>query len=386
MPPRTRRRSRLHKWQRYLTIAGEAGTIAMSLRDRPTRLDWIGVGLRAVGVALKVHGERQLARASDPWRYFDNPAGEPWVEVPEEFRRTVVTYAEGAVVDEAYWDGDEKSPFLCRARIGDEVVAWIGEGTSILDGPYVRAERVSETYRVLGERMRRRLGGSRLLYNTAGLGLDPFVGDVAVATAQMRALGARMRMFLAAGFARSYLFVGPPGTGKSVAIRWLVDSLSLSSVRIDMTALARLHHGNGAAITTSLETLLQLLRPDVMILDDLDRVRVSAQLLAFLELATRTCRIVLASANCLDHMLGAAIRPGRFDEVITVDRLDPDVLRTLLGADQDLFDRLADLPAAYVSDFLKRRLVLGRDAALAELAELVARSTKIGGAVERDDD
>ena len=384
---RTRNRNRRQKWQRYLSIAGEAGTIAMSLRDRPTRLDWIGVGLRAVGVALKVHGERQLARTRDPWRFFSDVAGEEWTEVPDEFKRLVVTHTEKVAVDERYWDGGEQSPFLARGTIGDETVAWIGEGNAIVDGPYVREARREATYRVLGERVWRRLGGARLIYGSAGLALDPFAGDAtAIATAQMRELADRMRRFLAADLARSYLFAGPPGTGKSIAIRWLVDELALTSVRIDLAALSRLHSGYSQPVTTSLETLLQLMRPEVMILDDLDRIRVSAPLLAFLELAGRTCKIVVASANCVDAMMGAAIRPGRFDEIIPVDRLDPCVLRTLLGSDQDLFDRLAHLPAAYVIDFLKRRRVLGRAPALADLAELEQRSTKIAAGAGKDDD
>ena len=49
MPPRTKQQARDRKWGRYLKIAGDAGTIAMALRDKPTPLDWLGVGLRAMG-------------------------------------------------------------------------------------------------------------------------------------------------------------------------------------------------------------------------------------------------------------------------------------------------------------------------------------------------
>lgn len=82
--------------------------------------------------------------------------------------------------------------------------------------------------------------------------------------------------------------------------------------------------------------------------------------------------------------MGAAVRPGRFDDIVRVDRLDPVVLRTLLAADADLHERLATLPAAYVVEFATRRRVLGREQALVELDELIDRAKQIAGSAECD--
>jgi hypothetical protein len=76
-------------------------------------------------------------------------------------------------------------------------------------------------------------------------------------------------------------------------------------------------------------------------------------------------------------MLGAALRPGRFDEVVKVDRLDARLLRSLVGDDEELAERVRDLPVAYVAELVKRRDVLGRDRALAELDELCARRAMV---------
>ncbi|MBA3461671.1 MAG: AAA family ATPase [Deltaproteobacteria bacterium] len=386
MPPRTRQQARNHKWGRYLKIAGDAGTIAMALRDKPTPLDWLGVALRAFGLGLSVRDERRRAEAGDPWKYFADVTGEEWLEVPDEFRRLVLDHVTGVEVDESYWDGDPQSPFICRGKIGDEVFAWIGEGNGIADGPYLIAARQTEGYRALGEKLWRRLGGKHLLYGTSGLALDPFAAEGVVATTQMRELRDRMRKFVDAGQARSYLLGGPPGTGKSVAIRWLIEQLGLTSVRIDLGVLAKLHGTHSTSLSTSLETLLRLLRPQAMILDDLDRIAVTAPLLSFLEMARRTCVVVIGSANSIAKMMGAAVRPGRFDDIVRVDRLDPVVLQTLLADDADLHGRLAELPAAYVVEFANRRRVLGREQALFELDELLSRSKQIAGSAECDSD
>lgn len=386
MKPRNTKTSRAKRWGRFLKIAGDAGTIAMSLRDKPSRLDWLAVGARVVSLAMNIREERRRAEAGDPWKFFSDIEGVEWTEVPEEFRRLVMENATDATIDERYWDGEETSPFICKGLIGDELVAWIGEGQNVVDGPYILASRQIETYRALGDRLWRRIGSEHVLYGMTGLVGDPFVGDGVVATAQMRELGTRMKAFLDAGESRSYLLAGPPGTGKSVAIRWLVDSLGLSSVRIDLAVLARLHGTHSPTLATSLETLLRLLRPRAMILDDLDRVAVTAALLAFLELAQKTCQVVIASANSVDKMMGAALRPGRFDDIVRVERLDPDVLRKLIHDDAALFERLAPLPAAYVVEIVKRMRVLGRDQAMGELDELVSRSGKISASADCDAD
>ena len=387
MPPRTKQQARTNKWARYLRIAGDAGTIAMALRDKPTPLDWLGVALRAIGLGLTVRDERRRADARDPWKFFSDVRGEEWLEVPDEFRRLVLDHVAHVEIDETFWDGDPASPYICRGKIGDEVFAWIGEGQNgIADGPYLLATRQTESYRALGEKLWRRLGGKQLLYGNAGLALDPFTSDGVVVTAQMRGLQDRMRCFVEAGQPRSYLLGGPPGTGKSVAIRWMISELGLTSVRIDLGVLARLHGSHAASLSVSLETLLRLLRPQAMILDDLDRVAVTAPLLAFLEMARRTCLVVVGSANSVQKLMGAAVRPGRFDDIVRVDRLDPIVLQTLLAADADLHPRLADLPAAYVVEFAARRRVLGREQALVELDELVARSKAIATSAECDTD
>ncbi|MGE0549216.1 MAG: AAA family ATPase [Kofleriaceae bacterium] len=358
----------------------------MSLRDQPRPLDWIGVGLRVIGLGLTINDERRRANAGDPWRYFSDVAGDEWTEVPEEFRRLMIEHVQSPQVDEAYWDGDVDAAYVSRGRIGDEVVGWVAERDKIVDGPYVLTKRQVETYSALGDRVWRRLGTRYAYYGSSGLVGDPFANNDVIATAQMTNLATRIKRFVDAGEPRSYLLAGPPGTGKSLAIRWAIGSLGMTSLRIDLAVLARIHGTFGSSIPTSLETLLRLLRPRAIILDDLDRIDVTAALLAFLELAQRTSVVVVASANSVTKMMGAALRPGRFDEIIRIDRLDPEVLRTLLGDDGDLFDRLAALPAAYVVELMKRRRVLGRDTAVAELDELIARCDKIRASSDSDSD
>jgi hypothetical protein len=367
--------ARARRWERYLGLAADAGEILMSLRDRPTRLDWVALAFRAASFGLRVRAEKRRLESRGPWSYFESSGSSPeWLSIPDEFEGMVLEHIAGVEVADETWDGEPDSDRVYLATIGGEQVGWIGDGQGEpLAGPYLRAARERETYRALGERIWRGLGTRHCLFAKGGLGPDPFAGAHLGATTQLRELHGRLVRFLELGLHRSCLFVGPPGTGKSTGIRYLAAALGLQSLRVDLSALGQSRAAQVSDTPVWLETLLKALAPEMLILDDLDRVGCGGELLHVLELAAATCRIVLASANGTDKMLGAVLRPGRMDEVIRVDRPDLELLRALLGEDADLAERLSSLPVAYVSEFVKRRQALGRERALAELDELCAR-------------
>lgn len=392
---KNRDESRWLRFERYLEMASEAGSIAMSLRDRPTKLDWLAVGARALGLGARIRAESVRARATNPWDFFDSDfsgAAETdapgWIEIPEEFRRMVFLHVTEAEREDSCWDGSVSADRVWLGRVGDEVVGWIqNAGGDVVDGPYLLREREEQTYAAIGERLWRRLGSGAAAYSRSGLVADDHDLAGVVPSEVMRGLRDRIGRFLEAGFSRSYLFAGPPGTGKSVCIRYLAGALGLKSLRVDLSVLSD-HYGYHAdhAVASSVETLAKLLRPDLMILDDIDRVKGSGRLLHFLEFAAREFKLVLASANCTEAMMGAALRPGRFDEVITIDRLDRQVLESLIAdGDDELFAELEKLPIAYVSEFIKRSQVLGREAARAELGQLIKRLAMVNGKTNSGD-
>lgn len=369
------------RFERYLELASEAGSIAMSLRDKPTRLDWFAVGARALGLGAKIRAESARARAADPWEYFETEDPK-WTEVPEEFRKLVFQHITEAERQDSHWDGSIGADRVWLGRVGSELVGWLQNAAGdVVDGPYVLAARERETLGAIGARLWKRLGSDAAAYTRDGLVADPVSLDGILPSALMSDLRDRIDRFLAAGISRSFLFVGPPGTGKTVCIRYLAGSLGLSSLRVDLAVLSD-YYGYHAdtSITNSVETLAKLLAPDMMILDDIDRVRSSGRLLHFLEFAAREFKLVLASANCTQQMMGAALRPGRFDEVVTIDKLDPRVLASMVnGCDPGLLAKLESLPIAYVAEFVKRRDVLGHERAAAEVDDLVKRLAVVNG-------
>src|SRR5262245_5926437 len=118
MRPQTKRTARLKRWERYIALAADAGAIAMNLRDQPKPLDWLGVGLRLVGLGIRVRAEHRALRSKNPWRYFDAPGlDRPWFEVPEEFRRLFIDHTADVAIDEDFWDGSEDGARVCLGKV-----------------------------------------------------------------------------------------------------------------------------------------------------------------------------------------------------------------------------------------------------------------------------
>lgn len=373
-PPR--KESFARKLTTYLKLAADVAGIVMDLRDNPSRKDWYSVALRSANVGLTWFNDRKKAgRPRGTWEFF-NDDGRGWSTFPREFKLAVTLSAKDLVVAEEYLDSDVKHPFACLAKLDQEVVGWVVDNGQVTDGPYYRSDRQAETFSALSKIIWKNLAGKHLLYAPDGLVLDTLSSQAAIPTENMDKILDRMMKFLKANEARSYLFIGAPGTGKSLTIQWLTKVLNLTSVRVDLGVLSADADSRGGSVTASLETMLRMLRPDVMILDDLDRIEVNATMLAILERARENCKIVIASANHLGALTGAATRPGRFDDILTFDKLDIEVIRSILGEFKSLASKVEHLPAAYVTEFARRCRVLGKAQALKDLEELTLRASE----------
>lgn len=371
-----RKESWTKKFTTYLKLAADVAVIVMDVRDNPSRRDWFSLGFRTANVGLTWLQDRKKAgRPRSTWDFF-NDDGRGWKVFPREFRLAVSLSTKDLAVAEEYLDSDVKHPFVCQGTLGKEVVGWVVDNGQVTDGPYYREDREDATFEALSKIIWKNLGGKHLIYAPDGIVLDTLSMKNAIPTKRMDDLLDRCKKFLAAKEARSFILVGAPGTGKSLAIQWLTKVFAMTSVRIDLGILSDTADSHGSSATSSLESMLRILKPDVMILDDLDRIEVNAAMLALLERARSNCKIVIASANSLSALTGAATRPGRFDDIIYFDKLDETVVKSILGDFHALSSKVGHLPAAYVDEFAVRCRVLGKAQALKDLEELTERAAE----------
>jgi hypothetical protein len=182
---------------------------------------------------------------------------------------------------------------------------------------------------------------------------------------------ARWRKFSDAGIRRSVILHGPPGTGKSTLAQQAGRELEGRVCSISVQILSRV------SIHTLLE-VLETLRPDIFIVDDLDRMgeRDLAFFLGFFEESENHIPLLIATTNHLEHLPDALKRPGRFDEIWAVDPPQGEIrirvikyLAELEGV--ELSEEGAaklwevseerNLPGAHLRELLRRIAVMGED-------------------------
>ena len=180
-----------------------------------------------------------------------------------------------------------------------------------------------------------------------------------------------LKKCISAGVSRSVLLYGPPGTGKSTMARTIVDVLEMRSFRIRVEDV-------GSFDASMIGQAIEVFRPDAIILDDFDRCDSQESLLETLEFFQRHVKLVIATVNDRHRLDDAILRPGRFDEIMEVKSMEEDVVRSILGPDNEsLIDVVKDWPVAFVQELVKRRKFMSPEEATASTQELASRVSRM---------
>lgn len=187
-----------------------------------------------------------------------------------------------------------------------------------------------------------------------------------------------LKRCLDAGVSRSVMLYGPPGTGKSTLARTLINNLGLRSFRIRVEDISGLENG-------TLFEALEIFKPDAVILDDFDRASSQASLLETLEFFQRHVKLVVATVNNKDSLDEAILRPGRFDELVLIDKMDEEVVKKILGDCVDGFEIVKNWPIAFIQEYVKRRRFMDSTEAASSTIELANRVKRLEHYVDVDD-
>ncbi len=191
-------------------------------------------------------------------------------------------------------------------------------------------------------------------------------------TATGAAIAAALQLHLPDG-PRCVLLDGKPGTGKTMMAREIAARLAAAVpgrvLFLDASMFER--HLDAA--------MLRQLRPAVIVVDDIDKIRLD---LTALEAMREVARVVMLTSNNGDQdavLDGALIRPGRIDEVFTVEAVTyPRAAPFDLLTDEE-WSQAQGWPIAYSTELGRRLTLRGRDGMrFEELAKRVARRTRSG--------
>lgn len=184
----------------------------------------------------------------------------------------------------------------------------------------------------------------------------------------------RLRPFLKKGVNRSVFLCGAPGTGKTCMTEYLSENLGHTCLTFESSELFQLN-------VTQMRFILTMLKPDTLIVNDIDRSmgQASAQILSILEMLSKYVVLTVVTANTA-KLAPAALRPGRFDEVIYVKTLGEDTIRTMLeGFPEAVYKQVHNWPAAFINELVVRANTLGTKHLTYEIAELQSRVDLNGG-------
>ena len=183
--------------------------------------------------------------------------------------------------------------------------------------------------------------------------------------------------FISKGVNRSILFHGEPGTGKSTLAVSIAKYMKLKTLKIDAPHLFRVNF----------TSLIDILKPDAIIIDDIDMMNSNYDEMRTLELFKKKCKLTMLTVNEAEELGERMLRPGRIDKVTYIDRLDEENVKQIIGNENmDVFDTLKTWPIAYILEFLNISKALSKKDALASVKELQNRIDKAKNAFCSDDD
>lgn len=255
-------------------------------------------------------------------------------------------------------------------QIGEHVVLWDSDWKS---GSFKSLSTLDEIAAEVLARSLREIGpGARALLSDDGIAADP-VNVPDTKAERVVDLIATLRREMEHQH-RAILLHGPSGSGKTVASRQIAEALADTVVVVSSSMTAGHPTDDPFALVCSW-------RPQAVVFDDLDRAVLDSEgwVLGGIDRVRAVVPLVIATANVRDDFSGALLRPGRFDRIEKIDRLDRAIAEAALTAVPDAVRAKAidaGLLAAYCAE-LNLRCRCGDDAE-AVLAEMLDRQRKAG--------
>lgn len=183
---------------------------------------------------------------------------------------------------------------------------------------------------------------------------------------------------------RCILLQGRPGAGKTSMAHEVAQRLKLG--RVVVLANTRLGSSMDESTTAPTATRgsldgLAMLSPGVIVVDDVDKVRLSLHALEAIRSMSRLVILTANNGDCEDVIDGATGRPGRIDEIITVNGQRSDRAPPFDRLDAAMWAEVRDWPVAYQNEVaarLRHRPATAEALGLAELRQRLRRKTRSG--------
>lgn len=262
-------------------------------------------------------------------------------------------------------EGEEEVKKSQKLIIGDDFFVLLQISGAI----WVSKKNATKAKRLFGDAFWKKMGDTvEMSYNPELL--NPSISSAPeeefVPSEKAIEISNELEKFILKGHNRSVLFYGPPGTGKSNIVKNVAARLGKRTLRINFSHIRH--------CSTFLNEWLLICQPDVLIIEDIDHAGDGGEsALTTLEKMNKNCKLLLTTANAITKLNDAVLRPGRFDKLVEINKMDDQVLLKIVGGDSEVFDLVKEFPIASIMEVMKRIEVLGRAEALQTIADIQQR-------------
>ena len=85
-------------------------------------------------------------------------------------------------------------------------------------------------------------------------------------------------------------------------------------------------------------------------------------------------KVVIGTCNSFDSFPQALLRPGRFDRLIEIRKLDDAAIIEMVEGDLEVFELVKEQPAACINEFMQRLKAFGKEEAILQKDEIFTRA------------
>lgn len=369
-------------WGKVLNTAEQVSDVAWSLlmaRGHLRPIDYVALGARSIKAGMCIYSTWNVPKAVNLSSYFDYP-GSQWglcsayicslafvgLEIHEKIVETHKVTKSGKVEMAVY-----------TAIVDGVEIGWVSSPNQSTIPNHIWSKTPSRVRDIAARRLWEKAGSDKIVRIQGERTSPYYLPPLVIETAFLRTVETRARRFLDRGVPRAMILDGEPGTGKSTAAGQLARKLNFKTVIInadDFCARKQDRDGSYAAGAQ----LAEILKPDVLIVNDIDRVSEldQLQLLDLFDNAKAYARLVFATTNRYRFLTEPVRRPGRLDDLIHVPGLSLAEILHVAPSLAPVAEQMLGWPIAYVKDMQDRFEALGTEA-FAELPEVARRLAEV---------
>lgn len=369
-------------WGKVLQTAEVVSDVAANLlftrgRFRPT--DYIALGVKSVHASMQLYSLWSTEKHVNLAEFFEHEDSE-WkscsvfasmlafegMEIREQIVESHKIVKGGKVVSAAW-----------TAVVDGVDIGWTGPPTQDHVPDQIWSKTPHKIRDIAARRLWEKAGSDKVLRIQGERTSPHYMPPAVIETEFLRSVERRARLFLDRGKPRAMMMDGEPGTGKTTAAAHMAKKLGFKTVVINAEDfIARYQDRDGFSAHGA--ELAEILKPDVLIVNDIDRILPDnqLQLLDIFDNAKSYARIVFVTTNHYRKLIEPVRRPGRLDDLIRVPGLTRVEIELVAPDVTPLAERMLGWPIAYVRDMQDRFDVLGTES-YAEIGEVERRLREV---------